>query len=439
MDKVSLVNNLAQSGAMKDLRKKITFAILALIVYRIGCYIPLAGVDAKAFTEAFAKKGGGMLDLFNMFSGGALGRMTIFALNIVPYITVSIVVQLLTVIVPSLAAMKKDGEMGRKKINQWTKYGTVVMASFQAFGIANLLSNTAVFGNIILIPVPFFKIATVITLVGGVLFLVWLADQITAHGIGNGSSLIIYTGIITGLPSAFGKVMSLSKSGSLSAVAVIGILALVVGLLMLIVWVERAQRRIIVQYPKRQVGNQIMQGESNHIPFKINTAGVIPPIFASSLLLFPTTIANFYSGNSGVVDFIQRHLAHGKPAFMLLYAFLITFFCFFYARNIFNSNEMADNLKRSNGFIAGIRPGDKTKEYLNVILGRLACIAAVYLTIICVIPEILIAKYSIPLYMGGTSLIIVVNVVIDTFTQIQSSLFASQYSSLLRKSKAKRS
>lgn len=423
-----------------ELKKRIFFVLICLIVYRLGTYVPIPGVDARVLQEIVQRNQGGILDVFNMFSGGALGRMTIFALNIMPYITVSIVMQLMTVMSPRLAQLKKDGEAGRKIINQYTRYGTVFMAAFQSFGIAIALEKlNGAAGPAVADPGLFFHVTTIITLVGGTVFLMWLGEQMTARGIGNGISLIIFAGIVAGLPSALGKLFELGRTGAISSAAVMLIVFLAIALLVLIVVVERAQRRIMIDYPKRQRGNKIYGGEKSHLPLKINTAGVIPPIFASSLILFPATIAGLSTveGNGGILETISIYLRHGTPLYILLYVVMIVFFAFFYTFHVFNPKEVADNLKKSGGFVLGIRPGKNTADYISNILKRLTVIGATYLSLVCVIPELLIAEYSVPFYLGGTSLLIVVNVTIDTVSQVQSHLLAHQYEGLIKKTKLK--
>ncbi len=424
-----------------ELKKRLWFVLLALVVYRIGTYIPVPGIDPHILSEIFAKHSGGVLGVFNMFSGGALGRMTIFALAVLPYISASIIMQIMTVAVPQLAAMKKDGEAGRQKINQYTRYGTVILAAFQGYGIAvGLEGMTGERGSAVMDPGFFFRFTTMVTLTGGTMFLVWLGEQITARGIGNGISLIIFTGIITGLPSAIGQTFELGRTGVISTGMIVFIIAVVLALIYFIVVMERAQRRIPVQYPKRQVGNKMFGGESTHMPLKLNTAGVIPPIFASSLLLFPLTIAGFQSASEaggGILRDISTYLAHGQPLYIVAYAALIIFFSFFYTSVVFNPADTADNLKKNGGFIAGLRPGQQTAEYFDYVLTRLTAVGAIYLAIVCVLPEIFIAQYAIPFQLGGTGLLIVVNVVIDFVTQVQSHLFAHQYEGLIKKAKLK--
>ena len=422
-----------------ELKKRLWFVLGALIVYRLGTYIPVPGIDPHILKEIFAKHQGGVLGVLNMFSGGALERMTIFALAVMPYISASIITQILTVAIPYLANLKKEGETGRRKINQMTRYGTVVLAAFQGYGIAaGLESMTGARGSAVIDPGLFFRFTTTVTLTGGTMFLMWLGEQITARGIGNGISLIIFTGIVAGLPSALGRTFELGRTGVLSTMFIFVIIAIVLGLIALIVFMERAQRRIIIQYPKRQMGNKMYGGESTHMPLKLNTSGVIPPIFASSLLLFPLTIASFYgAGSGGILQTISTYLAHGQPLYIVAYVALIVFFCFFYTSVVFNPAETADNLKKNGGFIAGIRPGQQTAEYLDYVLTRLTAVGAIYLSLVCVMPELFVAKYSVPFQLGGTGLLIVVNVTIDFVTQVQSHLFAHQYEGLIRKSRLK--
>ncbi|MCC6598657.1 MAG: preprotein translocase subunit SecY [Alphaproteobacteria bacterium] len=420
-----------------DLKKRLLFVLGALLVYRLGTYIPIPGINPRVWDEIFSQKSGGILDMFNMFSGGALERMTIFALNIMPYISASIIMQLASAMSPQLETLKKEGESGRMKINQYTRYLTVLLASVQAYGLAvGLESMTGSSGSAVIDPGLFFRISTVITIVGGTVFLMWLGEQITARGIGNGISLIIFAGIVAGLPRAIASVLELGRQGTFSGVSIFLLFALVVGVIAFIVFVERAHRRVIVQYPKRQVGNKMTGGESNHIPLKLNTAGVIPPIFASSLLLLPLTIVGFSGAEGGdVTAMIARFLQHGQPIYMLLYGTLIAFFCFFYTAIVFNPEENADMLRKYGGFIPGIRPGKSTAEHLDYILTRITAIGACYLVLICLLPEFLISKYNMPFYFGGTSLLIVVSVTMDTVAQIHSHLIAHQYEGLMKKAK----
>lgn len=422
-----------------ELKQRLWFVLWALIVYRIGTYIPVPGIDPHIMAEIYAKHRGGVLGVFNMLAGGALERMTIFALAVMPYISSSIIIQVLTVAVPQLAALKKEGEVGRRKINQYTRYGTVLLATLQGYGIAvGLEGMTGSQGSAVLEPGFFFRFTTTVTLTGGTMFLMWLGEQITARGIGNGISLIIFTGIVAGLPAAIGQTFELGRTGVISTAFILVIIAIVLALIAVIVFMERAQRRIIVQYPKRQVGNKMFGGEATHMPIKINTSGVIPPIFASSILLFPLTIASFQAqGGSEILRAISSYLGHGQPLYIALYVALIIFFSFFYTSVVFNPVETADNLKKNGGFIAGIRPGEQTAEYLDYVLTRLTMVGALYLSVVCVMPEIFVAKYSVPFQLGGTGLLIVVNVVIDFVTQVQSHLFAHQYEGLIKKAKLK--
>jgi preprotein translocase subunit SecY len=421
-----------------ELKQRLWFTLGALIVYRIGTYIPIPGVDGAVMAEMMQQHGGGILGMFDMFSGGALRRVTVFALNIMPYISASIIIQLLTAAIPSLDALKKEGEMGRKKLNQYTRYLTAFIAVFQAYGIAvGLEAMRGSFGPAVIDPGWFFRFSCIITLVGGTMFLMWLGEQITARGIGNGQSLIIMSGIVAGLPGALASLLDLGRTGALSPFKVMGFLVLAVATIAAIVFVERAQRRIPVQYPRRQVGSRMMGGDSTHMPLKINTSGVIPPIFASSLLLIPATIAGFTATGPAWFQEIIGQLAHGQPGYMVLYAALIIFFGFFYTAVVFNPEETADNLKKYGGFVPGIRPGSATAAYFDRILTRLTAVGGVYLVIVCLLPEFLISDYGLPFYFGGTSILIVVSVTMDTVTQIQSRLLAHQYEGLIRKSKVK--
>ncbi len=421
-----------------ELKKRIMFVLGALIVYRLGTYVPIPGIDVTVWKDIFAQKGGGILDMFNMFSGGALQRMTIFALNIMPYISASIIMQLASSISPQLEAMKKEGEGGRVRINQYTRYLTVLLAAVQGYGLAvGLESMQAASGSAVIDPGMFFRISTVITIVGGVMFLMWLGEQITARGVGNGISLIIFAGIVAELPRAIVSTLELGRQGQFNLIELGGIALMVVGIIAFIVFMERAQRRVLVQYPKRQSATGAPQGGAqNHIPLKLNTAGVIPPIFASSLLLLPMTLVGFSGADGG--DFtatIARYLAHGTATYMLLYGLLIIFFAFFYTAVVFNPQENADMLRKHGGFIPGIRPGTPTAEYFDYVLTRTTTIGALYLTFICVFPEFLIAKAGLPFYLGGTSLLIVVSVTMDTVAQIHSHMVAHQYEGLIKKAK----
>jgi preprotein translocase subunit SecY len=422
-----------------DLKKRLWFTLGALIVFRLCSFVPLPGIDPVQLQLLFAQTRGGVLDFVNMFSGGALQRMSIVALNIMPYITASIIVQLMTSLSPSMAQLKKEGESGRKKINQYTRYGTVALTLFQGYGIAVGLEGWGAGqgASAVLDPGWFFRITTMITLLGGTMFLMWLGEQITARGIGNGISLIIMAGIVATLPGALAGLFEQGRTGAMSGIVILAIILAVILVIAFICVMERAQRRILVQYPKRQMGNRMSQGESSHLPLKLNTAGVIPPIFASSLLLMPLTVAQFAGQNSQNewMIAVTTALQHGSPLYMSLYAFGIIFFCFFYTAVVFNPEETADNLKRQGGFIPGIRPGEKTTQYLDYVLTRITVIGAGYLTLICLIPEFLISSFALPFYFGGTSLLIVVNVTMDTVAQIQSHLLAHQYEGLIKKAK----
>lgn len=430
--------NLGVLSKATELKKRIWFTLGALLVYRIGTYIPVPGVDAAVMGEILRQHGGGILGMFDMFTGGALGRMTVFALNIMPYISASIIIQLMTAAIPTLESLKKEGESGRKKLNQYTRYLTVVIAVFQAWGIAmGLESMRGSFGPAVHDPGLFFRLSCVVTLVGGTMFLMWLGEQITARGVGNGISLIIFAGIVANLPHALVATLELGRTGALSTFFIIIFLLIALGVICLVVFMERAQRRIPVQYPKRQVGNRMFGGESTHLPLKINTSGVIPPIFASSLLLLPATIAGFSTepGGEGWLSIIANALGHGQPLYLALYAALIIFFSFFYTAVVFNPVETADNLKKYGGFIPGIRPGQNTADYFDRVLTRLTAVGAIYLCVVCLLPEILIAQYGVPFYFGGTSLLIIVSVTMDTVAQVQSHLFAHQYEGLIRKAR----
>src|SRR5712671_4120654 len=421
-------------GKATELKRRLWFTIGALVVFRIGAYIPVPGVDPVALAEVFGRNAGGIAGMLDVFSGGSIGRMSILALSIMPYISASIIMQILTTVVPSLEALKKEGEAGRKKINQYTRYGTVVLAAFQAYGIAVGLESQP---NVVHDPGLFFRFVTIVTLVGGTLLLMWLGEQITARGVGNGVSLIIFAGIVAALPNALVQTLELGRTGALSALFIIALAVGVLVVVAVVVFVETAQRRIVVQYPKRQVGNKMYGGEASHLPLKINTSGVIPPIFASSLLLFPATIAGFQgnSGEPGIAQWIATYLAHGQPLYLLSYIGLIVFFCFFYTTVVFNPTDTADNLKKNGGFVPGIRPGKNTADYLEYILNRLTVIGALYLSAVCSLPELLIARGGVPFYFGGTSLLIVVSVTLDTVTQIQAHLLAHQYEGLIKKAR----
>jgi len=431
--------NWGNLGKATELKKRLWFTLGALIVYRIGSYIPVPGVDPVALADVFQRQSGGLAGLLDVFSGGSIGRMSIFALSIMPYISASIIMQILTTVIPSLEALKKEGEAGRKKINQYTRYGTVILAAIQAYGIAvGLEAQTSTVGQVVHEPGLYFRFVTVVTLVGGTMFLMWLGEQVTARGVGNGISLIIFAGIVAAMPGAMVQTLELGRTGSLSALFIIGLIVGIIAVVIFVVFIETAQRRILVQYPKRQMGNRVYGGQASYLPLKINTSGVIPPIFASSLLLFPATIAGFQgTGASDWVQWISVYLGHGQPLYLAVYIGLIVFFCFFYTSVVFQPTETAENLKKYGGFLPGIRPGKNTAEYLEYVLTRLTVIGAAYLSIVCIIPELLIAQGGVPFYFGGTSLLIVVSVTLDTVTQIQSHLLAYQYGDLIGQARLK--
>jgi preprotein translocase subunit SecY len=439
----SLAQNLSFANFSKatDLKKRLWFTIGALIVFRLCSFVPLPGIDPIALNSLFDRTAGGMLDFFNMFSGGALERMSIIALGIMPYITASIVVQLMSAIHEPWKQLKKEGEAGRKKLNQYTRFGTVILTIFQGYGIAVGLEGWGASSGIsaVIDPGWFFRISTIITLLGGTMFLMWLGEQITSRGVGNGISLIIMAGIVAQLPVALGGLFEQGRTGALSGGFIVAVLVLALAVIAFICLMERAQRRIPIQYPKRQVGNRVMQGESSHLPLKLNTANVIPPIFASSLLLLPLTVAQFMGqAEGGGPDWliaVTTALQHGAPLYMALYAGGIIFFSFFYTAVVFNPEETAENLKKYGGFVPGIRPGEKTATYLDYVLTRITVVGAAYLTLVCLLPEFLISQAAIPFYLGGTSLLIVVNVTMDTVSQIQGHLLAHQYEGLIKKAK----
>lgn len=420
-----------------ELKKRILFVLGALLVYRLGTYIPIPGIDPAAWGAFFDQRGGGILDMFNMFAGGALQRMTIFTLGILPYISAAIIMQLATAMFPSLEQLKKEGESGRVKINQYTRYLTVLLATVQAYGVARGMEGaTSSAGAIVPDPGLFFQLSTVITLVGGTVFLMWLGEQITARGIGNGISLIIFAGIVAELPRAFVGTLELGRQGQFNFLELLMLFVLIFATIAFIVFMERAQRRVVVQYPKRQVGNKMTGGESNHIPLKLNTSGVIPPIFASSLLLLPLTVVGLAGlEGEGFMSEVARYLQHGQPLYMLLYGLLIAFFAFFYTAIVFNPADNAENLRKYGGFVPGIRPGKNTADYLDYVLTRITAVGAAYLVLICLLPEFLIAQYNMPFYFGGTSLLIVVTVTMDTVAHIHSHLVAHQYEGLIKKAK----
>jgi preprotein translocase subunit SecY len=426
--------NFAAFAKAEELKKRLWFTLGALLVYRFGTYIPLPGINPQALADVFNQNQQGILGMFNMFAGGAVGRMAIFALNIMPYISASIIIQLMTTVSPHLAQLKKEGEQGRKQINQYTRYGTVVLAALQAYGIAVGLEGA---GSVVVDPGWFFRFTSVITLVGGTVFLMWLGEQITARGVGNGISLIIFAGIVAELPAALVGTLELGRQGALSTALIIAVLVMAIAVIAVIVFVERAQRRLLIQYPKQQRGNKMFQGDSSHLPLKLNTSGVIPPIFASSLLLLPITVAQLSSGQGAAewLTNITAMLGRGQPLYITLYTLGIVFFAFFYTAIVFNPQDTADNLKQHGGFIPGIRPGKRTAEYIDHVLTRITVVGAAYLALVCILPEFLTAYASVPFYFGGTSLLIVVSVTMDTVAQVQSHLLAHQYEGLIKKSK----
>jgi preprotein translocase subunit SecY len=420
-------------GKAKDLQHRILFALALLIVYRIGTYIPVPGIDAVRLAAFFDQASAGIGGMLNMFTGGAVGRMAIFSLGIMPYISASIIIQLMSSMVPSLMALKKEGEAGRKKINQYTRYGTVFLATFQAYGLAVGLEAEGMAHD----PGWFFRASVVITLVGGTMFLMWIGEQITSRGIGNGISLIIFTGIVANFPGALAQFFTQGRTGALSPLVIVGVMIMVVAVVAFVVFMERALRKIHIQYPKRQVGMKMYGGESSHLPIKVNPSGVIPAIFASSLLLLPATITTFSGGaaSSGIMSYVAAYMGRGQPLHLFLFGALIVFFAYFYTANVsFKSDDVAENLKKQGGFVPGIRPGQKTIEYLDYVVTRILVIGSAYLTAVCLLPEILISQLSVPFYFGGTSLLIVVSVTMDTITQIQSHLLAHQYEGLIERS-----
>jgi preprotein translocase subunit SecY len=429
-------STLAKSGKFGDLRRRITFLLLALVVYRLGAHIPVPGIDPVALQQLFKGQSGGILNLFNMFSGGALSRFTVFALGIMPYISASIIMQLMTYVVPTLEALKKEGEAGRRKITQYTRYGTLGLAIFQSLGIAVALEGSQ---GLVLVPGFGFRMTAVVSLVAGTMFLMWLGEQITERGLGNGISILIFAGIVAGLPSAIGGLFELVRTGAMSIIASLFIIAVVIGVTFVVVFVERGQRKILVNYAKRQVGNKVYGGQSSHLPLKLNMSGVIPPIFASSIILLPATIVGWFATGEGLrwLKDLSGALSPGQPIYVMLYAAMIVFFCFFYTALVFNSRETADNLKKSGAFIPGIRPGDQTAKHIDRILGRLTLAGAVYITAVCLLPEFLVLKYNVPFYFGGTSLLIIVVVTMDFWAQVQSYVMSQQYESLLKKANFK--
>ena len=434
---MAVANSLLGSASkFGDLKRRLLFVLGALVVYRIGAHIPVPGIDPAALESLFKSQQGGILGMFNMFSGGALSRFTVFALGIMPYISASIIMQLMTVVSPQLEQLKKEGESGRKKITQYTRYGTVFLALFQGLGIAIALESQA---GLVIEPGLMFRLMTVVTLVTGTMFLMWLGEQITERGIGNGISLIIFAGIAAGLPQAIGGTLELTRTGAFSIPLVLVLFVLAIAVTGFVVFVERGQRKILVNYAKRQVGNKVYGGQSSHLPLKLNMAGVIPPIFASSIILFPATLAGWFGSSEGMtwLKDLGATLSPGQPLYVMLYAAAILFFCFFYTALVFNPKETADNLKKSGAFLPGIRPGDQTAKYIDKIMARLTLAGAIYITAVCLLPEFLIVKWNVPFYFGGTSLLIIVVVTMDFMAQVQSYLMSHQYESLLKKANFK--
>ena len=429
---------LAKTGRFGDLRRRLVFLLLALVVYRIGAHIPVPGINPDRLQELFNSQQGGILSLFNMFSGGALSRFTVFALGIMPYISASIIMQLMTHVVPSLEALKKEGESGRRKITQYTRYGTLLLAVFQSLGIAVALEGSP---GLVIDPGFGFRLTAVVSLVAGTMFLMWLGEQITERGLGNGISILIFAGIAAGLPNAIGGLFELVRTGAMSIIASLFIIAVVGIVTFVVVFVERGQRKILVNYAKRQVGNKVYGGQSSHLPLKLNMSGVIPPIFASSIILLPATVVGWFATGEGLrwLKDLSAALSPGQPIYVMLYAAMIVFFCFFYTALVFNSRETADNLKKSGAFIPGIRPGDQTARHIDKILSRLTLAGAVYITLVCLLPEFLVLKYNVPFYFGGTSLLIIVVVTMDFWAQVQSYVMSQQYESLLKKANFKTS
>ena len=430
-----------KSNGLSELKDRLLFVLGALVVYRIGSHIPVPGIDPKALAAMFEQQSGSILDMFNMFSGGALMRLSLFALGIMPYISASIIMQLMTVVLPSMEQLKKEGESGRRKISQFTRYGTVVLATFQAIGISVALQNQTAGGlSVVLNPgIPFIAITT-ITLVTGTVFLMWLGEQVTERGIGNGISMIIFSGIVSGLPKAIGGTLELARTGEMNGAFIIMLFLLSISVTALVVFVERGQRRIVINYPKRQEGRKLYGGQSSFLPLKINMAGVIPPIFASSIILFPATIAGWFGNTDGFswLQDIATMLSPGQPVYVLIYATAIIFFCFFYTALVFNSKETAENLKKSGAFLPGIRPGIQTSNYIDKVMTRLTLIGAFYITLVCLLPEFLIVYWNVPFYFGGTSLLIIVVVVMDFISQIQTHVMSQQYEGLMKKSNLKK-
>jgi len=433
----SMSNALGDIGKLKELRQRLLFVLGALFVFRVGTHIPVPGIDPNALASLFEQQRGTILDMFNMFSGGALQRLSIFALGIMPYISASIIMQLMSVVVPTLEQLKKEGESGRRKITQYTRYGTVGLATFQAIGVSVALQAQSAGGmSVVVNPGPGFVFSATVTLVTGTIFLMWLGEQVTERGVGNGISLIIFSGIVAGLPSAVGGTLELARTGEMNALTVLLLLALAVLVTAFVVFVERGQRRITVNYAKRQQGRRMYAAQSSHLPLKLNMAGVIPPIFASSIILFPATLGGWFGSAEGMgwLQDIAATLSPGQPVYVMLYAAAIVFFCFFYTALVFNSRDTAENLKKSGAFIPGIRPGDQTARYIDQVMTRLTAAGALYITLVCLLPEFLIVYWNVPFYFGGTSLLIIVVVVMDFMAQVQAHLMSHQYDSLLKKS-----
>ncbi len=429
-------NLLGALGKTSELKNRILFVLGAIIVYRLGAHIPVPGIDPLELKKLFDSQSGGILGMFNMFSGGALSRFTLFALGIMPYISASIIMQLLTVVSPQLEQLKKEGEAGRRSITKYTRYGTVMLAAFQALGISIALESQP---GLVLDPGLAFRLTSVVTLVSGTMFLMWLGEQITERGIGNGISIIIFTGIVAGLPSALGSTLELARTGAFSIPLVFFLFAATILVTALVVFVERGQRKITVNYAKRQVGNKLYGGQTSHLPLKLNMAGVIPPIFASSIILFPATLAGWFGSSEKMLWLkdVGAAISPGQPIYIFLFAVAIVFFCFFYTALVFNPKETADNLKKGGAFVPGIRPGEQTAKYIDQIMGRLTLVGAVYITLVCLLPEFLILKFNVPFYFGGTSLLIIVVVTMDFMSQVQSHLMSYQYEGLLKKANFK--
>jgi preprotein translocase subunit SecY len=432
----SVSATLGKTGKYGDLRRRLLFLLMALVVYRVGTHVPVPGIDPDQLRQLFQSQQGGILGLFNMFSGGALSRFSVFALGIMPYISASIIMQMLTYVLPSLESLRKEGESGRRRITQYTRYGTVALAVFQAISISVALESQQ---GLVLEPGMQFRLVCVVSLVTGTMFIMWLGEQITERGLGNGISIVIFAGIVAGLPNAIGGLFELVRTGSINPLSAIFIVALIVIVTGVVVFVERGQRKILVNYAKRQVGNKIYGGQSSHLPLKLNMSGVIPPIFASSLILFPATLANWFTSGDATrwIRDIASALTPGQPLYVLLYSGLIVFFCFFYTALVFNSKETADNLKKSGAFVPGIRPGDQTARYIDKILMRLTLAGAIYITLVCLVPEFLNLRFNVPFYFGGTSLLIVVVVTMDFMAQVQAYMMTHQYESLLKKANFK--